>query len=664
MDQNSKKILGIVGFVVVVIFIILLTIKIKSDRNTASPLGAVDSTSPDQIIKDLERQNEKNLTQEKSYTPHPAVVVFSKDSKLDARTQEDIRQQIKKQTSKPIKIPNDSKKETSPSTQKSTTGTSKLPSRLHIIEGQLSFSFIGNSGSPINWFKIGDKSYGSSNGTNWLVESNNKYSNPLLGRYSFPSTFLNNKIYIASGWNGFWVGCGGDVWHSTNGKGWLNDTRMAPWVTSGKITDGRFEHTLTTHNSKMYLMGGSTCYNNLQPGDVWSSADGSNWNQLTTSNAVLGNRLGHTTISFKGKLFTIGGFTMPNDGFVNDVVSSSDGINWQTETSSAPWSPRGDHSAFVFNNKMWVAGGHYQGWPDLGIEIIGDTAVQYLISINGGPSILSTLEYYSDVWSSSDGKTWTHYLSDVITSIDGKNWTKISDLVDPGEADPIRIAEHASVVAPANFGSTIPYHPPTVDYISSTYNGTSSIDLFTNISSNDPQTTAWFDYENYTPPLNWALFAISGGSNSSTPSSVSSGLLTQNIPITNNNSPVVVKTIVKNSAGEKNFINPYVYPCSPTSGPSIGLKPINNGDPLVAGQSYLLEWTTCNISSTSNLINAAALDVNVGGYWQYFNLLNDGSELVTIPANFTSGTHYRYVMHYYDPVIGSGAAAYIPIVIQ
>ena len=58
------------------------------------------------------------------------------------------------------------------------------------------------------------------------------------------------------------------------------------------------------------------------------------------------------------------------------------GANW-TLATNAPWAGRTGAGAVAFNGRMWVMGGQ------------------------GGPGRLYGISYYSDVWSSSDGVTWT-----------------------------------------------------------------------------------------------------------------------------------------------------------------------------------------------------------------------------------------------------------------
>lgn len=91
--------------------------------------------------------------------------------------------------------------------------------------------------------------------------------------------------------------------------------------------------------------------------DVWSSSDGASW-QLETPAAAWSPRgliLGN--VVFQGRMWVIGGGQYDVRTFNNDVWSSADGINWELIVDQAPWSPRQFHSISVFDNKIWVLAG-------------------------------------------------------------------------------------------------------------------------------------------------------------------------------------------------------------------------------------------------------------------------------------------------------------------
>ena len=53
----------------------------------------------------------------------------------------------------------------------------------------------------------------------------------------------------------------------------------------------------------------------------------------------------------------LGGWQKEQDNW-GDVWYSKDGKNWKELKSKVIWKSRHEHSAFVFQDKIWVAGGH------------------------------------------------------------------------------------------------------------------------------------------------------------------------------------------------------------------------------------------------------------------------------------------------------------------
>jgi len=96
----------------------------------------------------------------------------------------------------------------------------------------------------------------------------------------------------------------------------------------------------------------------LDLNDVWYSSDGTNWTQAVSS-APWSSRRNHTAVVYDEKIWILGGYG--NKKNLNDVWYSSNGIDWTQATSSAPWSKRSSHSSVVFNNQMWLVGG-WSGW--------------------------------------------------------------------------------------------------------------------------------------------------------------------------------------------------------------------------------------------------------------------------------------------------------------
>ena len=130
------------------------------------------------------------------------------------------------------------------------------------------------------------------------------------------------------------------------------------------------------------------------------------WEEVTTKGSKWKARSLHTSVVFDSKIWVMGG----NDGNDrNDVWSSPDGATWTESTPPGSaekdtdgtdanwWTARNGHTSVVFNSKIWVMGG------------------------NDGSA-------RNDVWSSTDGSTWTESTppgnAGKITSGTGKNWWK------------------------------------------------------------------------------------------------------------------------------------------------------------------------------------------------------------------------------------------------
>lgn len=103
---------------------------------------------------------------------------------------------------------------------------------------------------------------------------------------------------------------------------------------------------------------------------VGASIIGEKWS-VVLGNASWSPRYDHTAFAFNNELWILGG----SGG--NDVWKSGDGLTWAKVTDRAGWLSRSGHTSVVFDNRMWVLGG-------------------------GSGSGMK-----NDVWYSEDGSTWT-----------------------------------------------------------------------------------------------------------------------------------------------------------------------------------------------------------------------------------------------------------------
>ncbi len=159
---------------------------------------------------------------------------------------------------------------------------------------------------------------------------------------------------------------------------WVRVTEHAPWQerdSQGEVVFG----------GRLWIFGGWFDSFKPAPRDVWSSADGKSWTQATPEAAWRHSDLS-MSLAFDGRMWFMGGWTngrMPGHESGNEVWSSTDGAHWDAATRHANWSPRLAAAAVVFDKKMWILGGAEDYY-------FGDSK-----------------SVKNDVWSSTDGKTWT-----------------------------------------------------------------------------------------------------------------------------------------------------------------------------------------------------------------------------------------------------------------
>ena len=182
--------------------------------------------------------------------------------------------------------------------------------------------------------------WSTTNGKDWVELKSSFYAgddvNTLTGwtpRTNHRMVSYKGTLYITGGFYG--LAALQDVWSSVDGTTWSLETDSPPWA-------ARSSHGFVVHNNLLYLMGGE---GTSKLNDVWSSADGKNWTVKGSMGG--GSRARFGTVSYKGRLYIMGGYDSSNS-VNNNVWSSADGQTWSLETSNAGWSARIDHTADVF----------------------------------------------------------------------------------------------------------------------------------------------------------------------------------------------------------------------------------------------------------------------------------------------------------------------------
>ena len=169
------------------------------------------------------------------------------------------------------------------------------------------------------------------------------------------------------------------VWSSTDGAEWKEVTPQADWTP-------RMASALIVFQDKMWLLGGIEDYyfgtEASLKNDVWTSTDGKDWT-LVTEQAPWAPRAYHQAAVVGDRLYVMGGGNyVPGYVAYNDVWSTTDGVEWREETAQAPWSKRLWFSAATYRNRMWVTGGWSKeptsrNWGDVWYSQDGKSWTEY-----------------------------------------------------------------------------------------------------------------------------------------------------------------------------------------------------------------------------------------------------------------------------------------------
>jgi hypothetical protein len=207
--------------------------------------------------------------------------------------------------------------------------------------------------NPANAVPTNDQVWSSSDGSNWVFIGNAPWEN----RHMSGWLVYNDRMWVIGGDNnnGHYQN---DVWSTVDGINWVEETDSVPWA-------NRATQYTVAFKSLMWLMGGQQLGSATVPGavynDVYSSLDGISW-KLVSPHAgwsprgqIIGN------VVFSGKMWVIGGGTYDLRTYLNDVWNSADGVHWTQITAAAPWTGRQFHNVAVFDNKIWVIAGGTPG---------------------------------------------------------------------------------------------------------------------------------------------------------------------------------------------------------------------------------------------------------------------------------------------------------------
>ncbi len=207
--------------------------------------------------------------------------------------------------------------------------------------------------------------WSSANGIDWVQETANANFTP---RAQTKLLAYKDKLYALGGLENFFdatTGSTKEVWSSTNGIDWEQETNAAPYF-------ARYGFEATVFDDKMFVIGGALADTNEETSDVWFSTDGENWNEIQQTGNRFSERVFFNSTVLKDKIWLTGGSVenAMEDTNYTDFWSSSDGITWKREAQNAGYGAR--------------------FFPTL----VSNT--DYMLLIGGGE--ISTNNKFNDVW--------------------------------------------------------------------------------------------------------------------------------------------------------------------------------------------------------------------------------------------------------------------------
>lgn len=125
-----------------------------------------------------------------------------------------------------------------------------------------------------------------------------------------------------------------DVWWTVDGVNYEQVTENAAWR-------GRYGHATTVFDDRLWVVGGSYVEGVgshswiVTLNDVWHSSDGANWTEQTAE-APWAARTGHAVVEFNGRLWMLGGHTYYPYESLNDVWCLTP-VTVSVETHHGAW---------------------------------------------------------------------------------------------------------------------------------------------------------------------------------------------------------------------------------------------------------------------------------------------------------------------------------------
>ena len=240
---------------------------------------------------------------------------------------------------------------------------------------------------------------------------------------SMGSAVFKNRMWLIGG-----VTESAGIWSTVDGEVWTVNAGGQPW-------GFRSSPGVCVFQNRMFVIGGFNITLGTSFNDVWVTEDGTNWENILPpgpgGTTQFPERTNHCVVATNNGIYVFGGEDAGGTGtYFNDVWYTADGITWNELTSAAPWTARADASCYFFQNKIWVVCGLDSGGNELNdawSTYDGITWTQTSVAVGAGLGRFNcgNVVYRDQMWLIM-GETSGGILSDIYSTTDGATWTLVT----------------------------------------------------------------------------------------------------------------------------------------------------------------------------------------------------------------------------------------------
>lgn len=179
---------------------------------------------------------------------------------------------------------------------------------------------------------------------------------------------VHTPAYIPNASDGYTYIIGGDYLNNNTQRATVyrtRDFRTYETMTTSSPFNDRVLHGAVEFNGALYCGGGQFYTLNAADGlftDIYRSTDrGVTWTLLSNSLTFMGKNINGCFRVFDGRMYVVSGGIYDNNPanktFDRSVFASTNGVNWYQLPDSIPFQGMQYINTFVWNGKLWIAGG-------------------------------------------------------------------------------------------------------------------------------------------------------------------------------------------------------------------------------------------------------------------------------------------------------------------